>query len=147
MSPDWESHPCSLGASNLIVKALKLELFFCYWFATWLHIPSTPKQHGSYGPMIDCFLLCIHLLLLRSSHQWGNTKTLSPWKSDWSLIELLPLFHLLGLVLHEEHIELLSEDFRALKKAVEGKVFQKGTLHFTGDFPQEAISFPVFRLV
>lgn len=37
-----------------------------------------------------------------------------------------------GLVLHEEHIELLSEDFKALKREVEGKVLQEGTLHFTG---------------
>lgn len=37
-----------------------------------------------------------------------------------------------GLILHEEHIELLSEDFKALKKEVEGKVLQEGTMHFTG---------------
>lgn len=47
------------------------------------------------------------------------------------------LFHQLcvcvsGLILHEEHIELYSEDFKLLKKEVEGKVLQEGTLHFTG---------------
>lgn len=38
-----------------------------------------------------------------------------------------------GLILHEEHIELLSEDFKALKRELEGKVLQEGTLHFTGE--------------
>lgn len=37
-----------------------------------------------------------------------------------------------GLVLHEEHIELLSEDFKALKREVGAQVLQEGTLHFTG---------------
>lgn len=37
-----------------------------------------------------------------------------------------------GLILHEEHIELLSEDFKALKRELEGKILQEGTLHFTG---------------
>lgn len=37
-----------------------------------------------------------------------------------------------GVILHEEHIELLTEDFKVLKREVEGKVLQEGTLHFTG---------------
>lgn len=54
---------------------------------------------------------------------------------DWSP----PLFPLPGLVLHEEHIELFSEDFKALKNEVEGKVFQGGTLHFTGNRQAELL--------
>lgn len=56
----------------------------------------------------------------------------SVMKHEWDLIGLVSTP---GLVLHEEHIELFSEDFKALKNEVEGKVFQRGTLHFTGDCP------------
>ncbi len=37
-----------------------------------------------------------------------------------------------GLVLHEEHIELLTPDFKQLKKDIAGKTLEEGTLHFTG---------------
>lgn len=37
-----------------------------------------------------------------------------------------------GVILHEEHIELLTEEYKQLKKEVEGKTLQEGTLHFTG---------------
>lgn len=47
-------------------------------------------------------------------------------------LELWDLAQEKGLILHEEHIELLTEDFKALKKEVEGKKLQEGTLHFTG---------------
>lgn len=50
-----------------------------------------------------------------------------------TLYTVLPLcLCVSGLILHEEHIELLSEDFKTLKREVEGKVLQEGTLHFTG---------------
>ncbi|PIO30558.1 hypothetical protein AB205_0115240, partial [Aquarana catesbeiana] len=35
-------------------------------------------------------------------------------------------------VLHVEHIELLTEEYRALKKEVNGKTLEEGVLHFTG---------------
>lgn len=44
-----------------------------------------------------------------------------------------------GVILHEEHIELLTEDFKELKRQVEGKLLQEGTLHFTGK-RQECVS-------
>lgn len=37
-----------------------------------------------------------------------------------------------GKVLHVEHIELLTEEYKQLKKEVAGKDLVKGTLHFTG---------------
>ncbi|KAB5579815.1 hypothetical protein PHYPO_G00199270 [Pangasianodon hypophthalmus] len=37
-----------------------------------------------------------------------------------------------GLVLHEEHIELLTPDFKQLKKDIAGKQLEEGSLHFTG---------------
>lgn len=37
-----------------------------------------------------------------------------------------------GLILHEEHIELLTEDFKVLKREREGKILLEGTLHFMG---------------
>lgn len=38
----------------------------------------------------------------------------------------------LGLVLHEEHIELFTPDFKQLKKDIAGKQLEEGSLHFTG---------------
>jgi hypothetical protein len=35
----------------------------------------------------------------------------------------------LGVVLHEEHIELLTADFKQLKKDVAGKRLEEGFLH------------------
>ncbi|XP_020502701.1 biliverdin reductase A isoform X1 [Labrus bergylta] len=49
-----------------------------------------------------------------------------------------------GVILHEEHIELLSEDYKALKREVEGKVLQEGTLHFTGGPLKPGAGFPSF---
>ncbi len=37
-----------------------------------------------------------------------------------------------GLVLHEEHIEILTPDYKQLKKDIAGKTLEEGTLHFTG---------------
>lgn len=39
-----------------------------------------------------------------------------------------------GKVLHVEHIELLTEEYKQLKKEVSGKDLVKGTLHFTGQY-------------
>lgn len=41
---------------------------------------------------------------------------------------------LTGRVLHEEHVELLMEEFAFLKKEVVGKDLLKGSLLFTGQF-------------
>ncbi|XP_070775546.1 biliverdin reductase A [Enoplosus armatus] len=49
-----------------------------------------------------------------------------------------------GVILHEEHIELLTEDYKALKKEVEGKTLQEGTLHFTGGALKPGFGFPAF---
>ncbi|XP_073347151.1 biliverdin reductase A [Pagrus major] len=49
-----------------------------------------------------------------------------------------------GVVLHEEHIELLTEDFKELKRQVEGKLLQEGTLHFTGGALKPGFGFPAF---
>ncbi|XP_070701627.1 biliverdin reductase A [Pempheris klunzingeri] len=49
-----------------------------------------------------------------------------------------------GVILHEEHIELLTEDFKELKKEVEGKTLQEGTLHFTGGALKPGFGFPAF---
>lgn len=42
------------------------------------------------------------------------------------------LFLMVDKVLHVEHIELLTEEYKQLKKEVAGKDLVKGTLHFTG---------------
>ncbi|CAJ1071393.1 biliverdin reductase A [Xyrichtys novacula] len=58
--------------------------------------------------------------------------------------ELWDLADKTGLILHEEHIELLSGDFKALKREVQGKVLQNGTLHFTGGPQKPGAGFPSF---
>ncbi|XP_075601434.1 biliverdin reductase A isoform X5 [Balearica regulorum gibbericeps] len=48
-------------------------------------------------------------------------------------------------VLHVEHIELLTEEYKQLKKEVAGKDLVKGTLHFTGSVLDEnKTGFPAF---
>uniref|UniRef100_A0A8C5NXY8 Biliverdin reductase A n=1 Tax=Jaculus jaculus TaxID=51337 RepID=A0A8C5NXY8_JACJA len=48
-------------------------------------------------------------------------------------------------VLHEEHVELLMEEFAFLQKEVVGKELLKGSLHFTaGPLEEEQFGFPAF---
>ncbi|XP_074545360.1 biliverdin reductase A [Halichoeres trimaculatus] len=68
-----------------------------------------------------------------------------PMTMDYkAAVELWDLADKKGVILHEEHIELLSEDFKALKREVQGKVLQKGTLHFTGGPLKPGAGFPSF---
>ncbi|KAM8728423.1 biliverdin reductase A [Acanthopagrus schlegelii] len=59
-------------------------------------------------------------------------------------VELWDIAQQKGVVLHEEHIELLTEDFKELKRQVEGKQLQEGTLHFTGGVLKPGFGFPAF---
>ncbi|XP_026230351.1 biliverdin reductase A isoform X2 [Anabas testudineus] len=59
-------------------------------------------------------------------------------------VELWDLAQRKGLILHEEHIELLTEDYKQLKREVEGKTLQEGTLHFTGGALKPGFGFPAF---
>ncbi|XP_008286669.1 biliverdin reductase A isoform X2 [Stegastes partitus] len=59
-------------------------------------------------------------------------------------VELYGLAEEKGVVLHEEHIELLTEDYRELKRTVAGKVLQKGSLHFTGGALKPGFGFLAF---
>uniref|UniRef100_A0A8D0E119 Biliverdin reductase A n=1 Tax=Salvator merianae TaxID=96440 RepID=A0A8D0E119_SALMN len=59
--------------------------------------------------------------------------------------ELWELAEQKGKVLHVEHIELLTEEYKLLKKEVSGKELVKGTLHFTGvPLDEERSGFPAF---
>lgn len=58
--------------------------------------------------------------------------------------ELFNLAQEKGLVVHEEHIELLTADYKQLKKEVAGKQLQEGTLHFTGGALKSGFGFPSF---
>ncbi|XP_052039481.1 biliverdin reductase A isoform X3 [Apodemus sylvaticus] len=50
-----------------------------------------------------------------------------------------------GRVLHEEHIELLMEEFEFLRREVAGKELLKGSLHFTASpLEEERFGFPAF---
>ncbi|XP_062848987.1 biliverdin reductase A [Trichomycterus rosablanca] len=49
-----------------------------------------------------------------------------------------------GLVLHEEHIELLTPHFKQLKKDIAGKQLEEGSLHFTGGALKSDFGFPSF---
>uniref|UniRef100_A0A8D3BC81 Biliverdin reductase A n=1 Tax=Scophthalmus maximus TaxID=52904 RepID=A0A8D3BC81_SCOMX len=59
-------------------------------------------------------------------------------------VELWALAQEKGVVLHEEHIELLTEDYKGLKREVEGKTLQEGSLHFTGGVVKPGFGFPAF---
>ncbi|XP_022076199.1 biliverdin reductase A [Acanthochromis polyacanthus] len=59
-------------------------------------------------------------------------------------VELYDLAEEKGLILHEEHIELLTEDYKELKKTVDGKVLQEGSLHFTGGTLKPGFGFLAF---
>ncbi|KAG8572610.1 hypothetical protein GDO81_012102 [Engystomops pustulosus] len=52
--------------------------------------------------------------------------------------ELWQLAEQKGKVLHVEHIELLTEEFKQLKKEVDGKELVEGVLHFTGEQRENA---------
>ncbi|XP_006872219.1 PREDICTED: biliverdin reductase A-like [Chrysochloris asiatica] len=59
--------------------------------------------------------------------------------------ELWELADQKGKILHEEHIELLMEEFAFLKKEVVGKDLLKGSLLFTaGPLEEERFGFPAF---
>ncbi|XP_066487159.1 biliverdin reductase A [Tiliqua scincoides] len=59
--------------------------------------------------------------------------------------ELWELAEQKGKILHVEHIELLTEEYKQLKKEVTGKELVKGTLHFTGHpLDEEKSGFPAF---
>ncbi|XP_068427238.1 biliverdin reductase A [Clinocottus analis] len=59
-------------------------------------------------------------------------------------VEFWDLAQKKGLILHEEHIELLTEDYKVLKREVEGKTLLEGTLHFTGGALKPGFGFPTF---
>ncbi|XP_028328699.1 biliverdin reductase A [Gouania willdenowi] len=59
-------------------------------------------------------------------------------------VELWDLAQSKGVILHEEHIELLSEDYKLLKKQVQDKVLKEGTLHFTGGRLKPGFGFAAF---
>ncbi|XP_057190617.1 biliverdin reductase A [Triplophysa rosa] len=61
-----------------------------------------------------------------------------------SAVDLWDLAQEKGLVLHEEHIELLTPDFKQLKKDIAGKTLEEGTLHFTGGSLKPDFGFPSF---
>lgn len=59
-------------------------------------------------------------------------------------VDLWDLAQEKGVTLHEEHIELLTEDYKELKKQVQGKNLQQGTLHFTGGGLKPGFGFLAF---
>ncbi|XP_061151160.1 biliverdin reductase A isoform X1 [Syngnathus typhle] len=59
-------------------------------------------------------------------------------------VELWNLAQEKGVILHEEHIELFSEDFKWLKTEVKGKTLLEGTLHFTGGVLKPGFGFLSF---
>lgn len=67
---------------------------------------------------------------LNSPHQSRdiNNNRGAKWIQTVARFPLFPS----GVVLHEEHIELFSPDFKQLKKDVAGKQLEEGSLHFTG---------------
>ncbi|XP_014709204.1 biliverdin reductase A isoform X3 [Equus asinus] len=69
-----------------------------------------------------------------------------PMTLSWAAArDLWDLAEQKGRVLHEEHVELLMEEFAFLKKEVVGKDLLKGSLLFTaGPLEEERFGFPAF---
>nr|KAF6468965.1 biliverdin reductase A [Molossus molossus] len=69
-----------------------------------------------------------------------------PMTLSWAAAQdLWELAEQKGKVLHEEHVELLMEEFVFLKKEVVGKELLKGSLLFTaGPLEEERFGFPAF---
>lgn len=84
------------------------------------------KAEWPLNPQISaCYLLiCSELCNILQKH----TEQLTVCASHFTVLFVC----VSGVILHEEHIELLSEEFKVLKREVEGKILQEGTLHFTG---------------
>ncbi|KAJ8012078.1 hypothetical protein DPEC_G00064950 [Dallia pectoralis] len=61
-----------------------------------------------------------------------------------SAVDLLNLAQEKGVVLHEEHIELLTPDYKQLKKDIAGKKLEEGYLTFTGGPLKAGFGFPSF---
>ncbi|KAL7876501.1 hypothetical protein AOLI_G00114640 [Acnodon oligacanthus] len=61
-----------------------------------------------------------------------------------SAADLWDLAQQKGLVLHEEHIELFTPDYKQLKKDIAGKQLEEGSLHFTGGSLKPDFGFPSF---
>lgn len=59
-------------------------------------------------------------------------------------VELFDLARDKGVILHEEHIELFTADFKWLKEKVQGQKLQEGTLHFTGGSLKPRFGFLAF---
>ncbi|XP_061695644.1 biliverdin reductase A isoform X2 [Syngnathoides biaculeatus] len=59
-------------------------------------------------------------------------------------VELWNLAEEKGVILHEEHIELFSEDYKQLKREIKGKTLQQGILHFTGGVLKPGFGFMAF---
>lgn len=59
-------------------------------------------------------------------------------------VDLWALAEQKGLVLHEEHIELYTADFKWLKEKTQGQKLQEGTLHFTGGSLKPRMGFLAF---
>ncbi|KAJ0059267.1 hypothetical protein NL108_012690 [Boleophthalmus pectinirostris] len=59
-------------------------------------------------------------------------------------VELWDLAEEKGVILHEEHIELFTADFKWLKEKVEGQKLQEGVLHFTGGSLKPRFGFLAF---
>ncbi|XP_020013286.1 biliverdin reductase A isoform X2 [Castor canadensis] len=71
--------------------------------------------------------------------EYPMTLSLAAAEELWELAEEK------GKVLHEEHVELLMEEFTFLKKEVVGKELLKGSLLFTaGPLEEEHFGFPAF---
>lgn len=59
-------------------------------------------------------------------------------------VDLFDLARDKGVILHEEHIELFTADFKWLKEKVQGQKLQEGTLHFTGGSLKPRFGFLAF---
>ncbi|XP_051000871.1 biliverdin reductase A [Acomys russatus] len=114
------------------VRQISLEDALCSQEIDVAYICSESSSHEDY---IRQFLQAGKHVLV----EYPMTLSLAAAQDLWELAAQK------GKVLHEEHVELLMEEFAFLKKEVMGKELLQGCLHFTASpLEEEKFGFPAF---
>ncbi|XP_074844169.1 biliverdin reductase A isoform X3 [Carettochelys insculpta] len=99
-------------------------------------MPSSPSEH------LKLFGFVSRMFLEAGKHvlvEYPMALSAGTARELWEMAEQK------GKILHVEHIELLTEEYKQLKKEVAGKDLVKGMLHFTGGvLDEERSGFPAF---
>lgn len=113
-------------------------------------VSQIPVEEATSREDIDVAFICtensVHQDNVRTFLQAGKHVCVEyPMSLNYkAAVELWKLSEEKGVILHEEHIELFTEDYKELKRQVGGKILQEGTLHFTGGALKPGFGFLAF---